>query len=264
MYDFANKISAAGIGQTHLFSVGQAGYIIKSSGGQLLGIDLYLSDCVERAEGHIGYKRLLPKILDPGELDFEGIIATHPHPDHFDIDAVPELMGNGNSRTRLFASMGCDKLVKQTQMEYFQDRITYVKADETYRVGDFKISFVNCDHGAGTPDAVGVIVEVDGKRIYEVGDTCLHLEWVNEIKVAGKPDVLILPINGAYGNLNEDEAAELSNELKPRLTIPCHYGMFASHGGDPGKFLNVMTKKYWELPVLLMTQGEHLVIEERL
>ena len=60
MNNFAIKIRTAPLGKTYLFSVGQAGYIMKSKSGQLLGVDLYLSDCVERIEGHMGYKRMLP------------------------------------------------------------------------------------------------------------------------------------------------------------------------------------------------------------
>ena len=46
MKDFAIKVLTANLGKTYLFSTGQAGFIIKSKSGQLLGIDLYLSDCV--------------------------------------------------------------------------------------------------------------------------------------------------------------------------------------------------------------------------
>ena len=76
MNEFALRVLTAPLGQTHLFSVGQAGFIIKSKSGQLLAIDLYLSDCVERVEGHAGYKRMLPKILKADELEFDAVIAT--------------------------------------------------------------------------------------------------------------------------------------------------------------------------------------------
>ena len=66
--DFALKVLTAPLGNTFLFCLGQAGFIIKSASGQLLGIDLYLSECVERVEGHIGFKRLLPKLLEPFDL----------------------------------------------------------------------------------------------------------------------------------------------------------------------------------------------------
>jgi L-ascorbate 6-phosphate lactonase len=254
--DFAIKVLTAKIGETHLFSVGQAGYIIKSKSGQLLGIDMYLSECVERVEGHIGFKRLLPKVLDPFELNFDYIITTHKHFDHFDMDAVPQLMSN--KYTRLYASMDCESIVKQLNMT--NERITYVKPGDMYTAGDFALEFVNCDHGMGTPDAVGIVVIVDGKKIYVAGDTCLRLDLSDEYIAKGPFDVMIAPINGAYGNLNEQECAELSNVLKPNLTIPCHYGMFASHEGNPGLFLEIMNGRYSENKFLLLAQGEKVTL----
>lgn len=253
---FGLQVLTAPLGKTHLFSVGQAGFIIKSKSGQLLGIDLYLSDCVERVEGHVGYKRMLPRILNPYELEFDVIIATHPHKDHFDDDSIPELMANG--RTQLFASVECEKDVRRLGMT--DDNISYVKPGEHYTHGEFTIDFVSCDHGTGAPDAVGVVVTVDGKRIYEAGDTCLRLDRVEEYRAKGPFDVMIAPINGMYGNLSAEDCARLADALQPKLTIPCHYGMFASHMGAPGEFYNIMTQQYPNNRFLIMTQGEKYTI----
>ena len=247
MPDFAtNILTAKG---PCLFAAGQAGFIIKSASGQLLAIDLYLSECVERLEGHKGFKRLLPQILGPSDLAFDAVVCTHPHLDHFDIDAVPEMAAKG---AKLFCSVDCEKLIRQTQMEYYQDQITYVKPRDTAQAGDFGLTFVNCDHGAGAPDAVGVVVRVDGKTVYEVGDSCLRLDRTADIPAS--PDVLISPINGMYGNMDSEDTARLAEALRPGLTVPCHYGMFASHGGDLKRFYDVMTEK--NLPFRLMRPGE--------
>ncbi|MCI8887569.1 MAG: MBL fold metallo-hydrolase [Hungatella sp.] len=249
MLDFAIKVLTARTGQTHLFAVGQAGYIVKSSSGQLLAIDLYLSNCVERLEGHKGFKRLLPSILSSSDLNFDAVVCTHPHLDHFDVDAVPEMVSKG---AKLFCSVECEKLIHQLQMEYYKDSITYVKPQESYGVGDFHITFVSCDHGTSAPDAVGVVVKVDGKTIYETGDSCLRLDRIGEIP---QPlDILVAPINGMYGNMNSEDVVNLAEILHPAVTVPCHYGMFASHGGDLKAFYDLMTAN--KLPFLLMRQGE--------
>ena len=250
MNDLAIKILTAEAGRTHIFACGQAGYIIKTSEGKLIAVDIYLSDCVERLEGHMGYKRLVPKVLLANEIEFDAVICTHPHWDHFDFDSVPAFMANG--RTRLYCSVDCEELVKQLKLEYFRDNITYIKPGSVVDEDGFALEFVNCDHGTGAPDAVGVVIHADGKRIYEAGDTCLRLDRVSEIKLP--LDVLIAPINGAYGNMNSDDCVKLAEALKPALTIPCHYGMFASHGGDPGRFMELM--KETGLKTLLMTPGE--------
>lgn len=256
MFDFAEKIRRAELGKTHLFSVGQAGFIIKSAGGRLLGIDMYLSDCVERVEGHVGYKRMLPKILEANELIFDSIIATHFHRDHFDVDSMKELMGN--HKTKLYAAYDCESDVDELAID--KSRVTFVKPGDSAVCGDFNISFINCDHGTGAPQAVGVIVEVDGYRLCEIGDTSLRLDRTGEYLSKGRLDVLIAPINGAYGNLNEEDCVTLAEAIQPELTIPCHYGMFASHGGNPGLFHNVMTEK--KLPYLIMTMGEKYTFEK--
>lgn len=256
MNDFAIKVLTAPEGKTHIFSVGQAGYIVKSKNGQLFGLDLYLSECVERVEGHIGFKRLLPKILGLLDLEFDCIVATHPHLDHFDMDSIPQLMSN--KRTRLYASVECEREVERQAM--LNDNITYVKPGDHFADGDFEIRFINCDHGDGAPDAVGVILTVDNKRILMAGDTCLRLDRTEEYLSEGNIDVMIAPINGAYGNLNEQECALLSNAIKPELTIPSHYGMFASHGGNPGLFYEIMTKQYPERNICIMAMGEGITI----
>ncbi len=252
MKEFVDRVLNAPFGRSWLFSVGQAGYIVKSASGRLLGIDLYLSDCVEPLEGHVGFKRLLPHILSPKELVFDALIATHEHYDHFDVDAMPDLMGNG--KTRLFASPKCLDLVERGGIE--DSRVVYVNPWDSFTVAGFHLTFTTCDHGEGAPDAVGVIVEVDGKRIFETGDTCLRLDRVDDYLALGPIDVLIAPINGMYGNLNEIQCAQLADALKPALTIPCHYGMFASHGGNLGVFYETMKKSFPENRYLLMTQGE--------
>lgn len=258
MNDFAIHVQTAKTGQTHLFSVGQAGFIIKSKSGQLLAVDLYLSDCVQRVEGHVGFKRLLPKILQPYELEFDYIIATHPHYDHFDMDSIPQLMSN--PKTRLLASVGCGKEVKRLMMS--GERVSYVKPGDTCVVGDFKAEFVPCDHGDGAPDAVGIVITVDDRKIYIAGDTCLRLDRAGEYRAKGNFDVMIAPINGKYGNLSEKECALLSRELKPDLTIPCHYGMFASHEGNPGLFYEAMKELCPERKFLMMCMGEELVLAD--
>lgn len=257
MNSFAAKVMTAPLGKIHMFSVGQAGFIIKSKSGRLLGIDLYLSECVEGLEGNMGFKRLLPKIMEADELEFDCIIATHAHYDHFDIHAIPQLMSNNH--TALYASVNCQTEVNRLCLE--SRRITYVKPKERCQCGEFLLEFVPCDHGGSAPDALGVIVTVDGRKIYEAGDTCLRFDYVEELKKKGVFDVLIAPINGTYGNLNEMECAQFVGELKPKLSIPCHYGMFALHEGNPGKFYEIMKKKYPDCPVLLLTMGEGLVME---
>ena len=246
----------APLGSTHMFWVGQAGFIIKGAEGKLLGIDLYLSECVEHVEGHVGYHRLMPQILGYDELELDVLIATHFHRDHFDIDALPRMMGNG--KTQLFCAYDCTGDVDRLKID--KSRTTFVKPGESHNCEGFHMDFIRSDHGAGAPLEVAPIVTVDGKHILEIGDTSLHLDWKDEYLIAGALDVMIAPINGAYGNLTEEENVTLTKALRPNLTVPCHFGMFASHGGNPGLWKELLEEQLPEQKYTILTQGEGIVI----
>lgn len=50
MASFAQKVAAVKTqqGELTIFFVGQAGYIIKTASGKLIGLDMYLTDCCAR------------------------------------------------------------------------------------------------------------------------------------------------------------------------------------------------------------------------
>ena len=67
------------------------------------------------------------------------------------------------------------------------------------------------------------------KRIYAVGDSAYRDALIHEKTIGA--DLVILPINGAFGNLNETEAAFLAKNLQAGTVIPSHFWNFAEHGG---------------------------------
>ena len=140
------------------------------------------------------------------------------------------------------------------------ENTSYVRAGESADCGDFHFDFVECDHGKAAPDAVGAVITIDGRRIYMAGDTCLRTDRVAKLRELGPFDVVIGPINGAFGNMNEEEFAGFAYALGSRLTIPCHFGMFASHGGDPGRFLEIMKARYPDDKAFLMSLGEGIIL----
>ena len=249
MVSIASNILSSQAGKTHLFFLGQAGFIIKSKLGTVIGLDLYLSNCVERYDG---FKRLMPNLLHPYEITFDYLVATHAHYDHFDVDSIPFMLSN--STTRMFASERCRA---EAQRLHIADRsIDYVKVGDIREAKDIQLTFVFCDHGESAPDALGVIVQIDEWNLYFTGDTCLRLDKVDEIVADRKIDILVAPINGTFGNLSEAEAVSLCGAVKPRLIIPSHYWNFAEQHGDPGLFIKLLAEQIPTQKHLLMMAGE--------
>ncbi len=227
---------------------GQAGFVIESPESVRVGVDLYLSDCCER---YFGFKRLMPYIADAASLNLDVLTCTHAHYDHFDPDSVPIVLSN--PKTRLVAAY--DVRTEAERLGLKEEKITYIQEGDIITAGDIQIKAIPCDHGTETPHAIGLQICIQGKRIVIAGDTCFHEEYFTDEKVKGA-DVLILPINGAYGNLNEREAAEAVKLAKPKLAIPCHYWNFMEHGGNPATFVEELKKITSETSYLLMRPGE--------
>lgn len=244
------------MGESGIYYTGQAGFIFKSKAGTTIGVDLYLSDCVERFDG-LEMKRLSPKVVNPSDLLLDYVVATHCHLDHFDIDAMPFLMANHH--TKLLAAKDCKGFVETLQLDKM--RTVYMDEGDSIQCGDVTVQAVFCDHGTGAPEAVGLVINFDSIKIYIAGDTCLRMDKAPAIARYGPFDVMIAPINGAYGNLNETEAVQLCGFHMPKMMIPCHYWTFAGHNGDPGKFQKEIKEKLPGQDYLLMAAGEWAVIE---
>ena len=253
MQTFASKVLNTAIpqGEIGVFFLGQAGFILKTPKGELIAVDPYLSDCCNR---YFGFKRLMPYILSPEDLVFDYLVASHAHYDHFDPDSIPGLMANGKTQFigALDTAVECEKLG-------IKERVSFISVGDKVSLGSVTLTAIRCDHGEDTPHAVGLLFEIEDKKIYMMGDTAYRPEWLLEPQIQGI-DLLILPINGAFGNLNEKQAAQVVSILKPKLAVPCHYWNFAEHGGNPGVFKDQMEAIAPTRPYLLMRQGEGILI----
>ena len=251
MQTFASKVLHTAIpqGEIGVFFLGQAGFILKTPKGELIAVDPYLSDCCNR---YFGFKRLMPYILSPEELTFDYLVASHAHYDHFDPDSVPALMANG--KTQFIGALDTEEECVKLGIK---ERVSFIGVGDKVALGSVTLTAIRCDHGADTPHAIGLLFEIEGKKIYMMGDTAYRPDWLLDSQIQGV-DLLILPINGAFGNLNEKQAAQVVSILKPKLAVPCHFWNFAQHFGSPSLFMEEMQNICPDAKYVLLRQGELL------
>ncbi len=253
MENFAQKVLTTPVcdGQIGVFFLGQAGFVLKTAAGKRIAVDPYLSDCCER---YFGFKRLMPHILGADEIVFDYVVASHAHFDHFDPDSVPVLLGNG--KTEFVGALDTEEECRRLGIK---DRVRFITVGDRVDMGGIVLTAVPCDHGPDTPHALGLLFEAEGKKIYMMGDTAYRPDWQNNADLQNV-DLLILPINGAFGNLNAVEAAKTAAAFTPKLTVPCHYWNFAEHYGSPYEFMTNMKELCPDVPYLLMRQGEGMLL----
>ncbi|MCB9593321.1 MAG: MBL fold metallo-hydrolase [Sandaracinaceae bacterium] len=109
-------------------------------------------------------------------------------------------------------------------------------------VGDATITFVPAQHfsgrGVGDRDRTlwgGLVLEVDGRRVYFAGDTGMNGPMFEQIRErCGAPDLALMPI-GAFRpewfmsrvHVSPAEAVEAARLVGARVSVPIHFGAFA-------------------------------------
>lgn len=235
-----------------VFWLGQAGFLIKTAEGRQIAIDPYFSDCVQRLipkEG-LGFKRLMPPPCEASELDLDVLIISHEHNDHFDVDAVRDLV---KDKTQVYTNQIV--AAQMEEMGFCKEQVHVMKKGEWEDLGEFRLLPVDCDHGELAPEAMGMILDFKFAKLYYAGDTALTLERL-KVPMAMQPEVAILPINGAFGNLNGAEASKYAGLLKCKTCIPCHFWTFPLHHGDPQEIIDNIGKDAPDCELALLTQGE--------
>ena len=134
-------------------------------------------------------------------------------------------------------------------------RISILEKGLVLNYGEFTLTGVAADHGDLAPSALGVILQVGDIKIWHVGDTAYRPDLWQDVFQMGI-DVIIVPINGAFGNLDGVEAARLARDARAQVAIPCHFWMFAEHGGSPAQFLDACKIDAPGVKPLLMSQTE--------
>ncbi|MBT2581635.1 MBL fold metallo-hydrolase [Planococcus sp. ISL-109] len=201
------------------------------------------------------FKGWLKSLIPLSEWDdITHIFVTHGDPDHYwyadriaekssasiicnktmiqEIDGKPLLLGPRNRG-----------LAFTTEV----DNLHTIAPFETIKVDDMDITGVKTAHGPLTIKlgpfsktlkpgpkerigwgSIGFEIRLDSKVIINLGDTLIHRE---EWKTINSPDILMTPIGGGkvHNTMDEDEALETVEMIKPKLVIPCHYNCSAFH-----------------------------------
>lgn len=164
--------------------------------------------------------------IDPIELgnaepaDF--ILITHAHPDHFSIRDIKSLL-------KVETIIVCPKGVSK-KLRNIPNKIHMLRPKEHLRLEGIRIEttpayntksiFLWIKAHPKSKQNVGYVLTLkNGMKVYHAGDT----DYIPEMKELNNVEVALIPIGGDNLTMNEEEAAKIINEIKPRITVPIHY-----------------------------------------
>ena len=159
---------------------------------------------------------------------------THSHWDHFSLEDIKRIIKKDTT-------IVCPKTIEEDVKKYFDNELCLVEPNNAYSAQNIKFETFhsyNLDKPYHPKDNnwVGYTIIIDGQKITIVGDSDNTPE-LNQIKT----DILLVPIGGEY-TMNADEAAELTNNIKPKKVIPTHYGEIVGNKNLGEEFKNLINK----------------------
>lgn len=243
-------------GKLGIFWLGGAGFAFKTAGGKIVYVDPYLSDALDV---FYSWKRLpgSPIPFAPAEVVADLVLITHAHEDHLDPHAIPDIAAASHA---VFAGPTlCVEAMREWEIS--EERIVELNRGESQIIAGVPVSAVLAHHespaGAAQPDAVGFVLDLDGVVVYHTGDTLYHPD-LQTVK-AFKPDIMLVCINGQYGNMTPEEAARLTKEVEPAVVIPMHWGLVAENTADPVDFVAALAEEGSKARPVVIGPGDLLV-----
>ena len=252
MIDISGEIKKHKIEETNIdiYWLGGASFLIRSK-KKIIGIDLYLSDDCRKSNDE--YKRLVPPIINPINIELDYLIATHEHADHLDISSLVKFI-NPDTKTVLAGPKSVMDIANNIGSQ--ESKLRKLDRYEEIDLNGITLEAVYADHGEYSVDAIGLIIKIYDKNIYFTGDTCYRYDLPELIFLKEKVDILIVPINGNFGNPDPKDAAYITSWVNPEIVIPCHFGLFKEQGGNPGEFNEYCKEISPGTTVRILTVGE--------
>ena len=259
MKNLTQEIAATSVpqGSVAIWWLAQAGFVFKSSDGGVIYLDPYLSDVVDKLAG---FKRLSAAPVDIENVKADWLVSSHEHPDHLDTDAAP-IIAKNNPKCRFAGSLECGP--EYEKMGIPADRVLLMERGKKYTLGAVDVHTGTADHGEYSPNALALVLDFGKVKVMFTGDTCLNWEGLQPL-IDMKPDIVLPCINGSFGNLSGQDAAEVVAKASPRATVPCHFWMFNEHhvvpDGDLDTFCRACEAACPSVEVKLMTPGEGMIV----
>lgn len=185
--------------------------------------------------------------ISPDSLTPDVVLLTHAHGDHWgDTPAILKRTG-----ALLVAPY---EVVEYAKREHGHEKGHPMNTGGTWGFDWGRVTNTYARHSSSFPDgtygglASGFLLEVEGKTVYNSGDTCAFAEmaWIGEDY---EIDLAFLPIGDDF-TMGIREAVRCVEMLKPKLVVPVHYNTFPYVMADPEDFARRVADAGFEARVL--------------
>ncbi len=175
-----------------------------------------------------------PFKIDRNYNDADIIFITHDHYDHYSEEDIDKVI---NENTVIVIPE--ELLTKVLKKGINKNAIITVEPNQKYMVQGIKFETVPAYNTNKTfhPKEngwVGYVIEINEIKYYIAGDTD-----ITEENKKVKCDVAFVPVGGTY-TMDFKEAAQLVNQIQPKVAVPIHYGSVVGTKQDAEEFIKLL------------------------
>ena len=208
----------------------------------LEGIEVLCHSCIKFNKGEVIY--FDPFKIEKNYNDADVIFITHDHYDHYSEEDIDKVI---KEETIIVAPE--DLLTKLLKKGFERDNMVLVTPNQKYTVKGIEFQTipaynVNKQFHPKANEWVGYVLKIEGVTYYIAGDTD-----ITEENKKVKCDVVFVPVGGTF-TMDYKEAAELINEIKPKIAVPTHYGSIVGEKSDGVSFSKLVSPEI-EVEVLM-------------
>jgi L-ascorbate 6-phosphate lactonase len=215
--------------QAALWFLGQAGYVVRGA-GLTVTIDPYLTD--SGAAGAPEFTRLFPPPIAPEDFRVDLYLVTHDHLDHLDPETIRR--NRHHAATQFVAPRLAVRKLRELGVP--AERIHRLDSGEEWSWHGLALTGVFAlPTSTDVIDTTGYMLRFpNGRTVYHTSDTAFTPLLLTAAPSA--PEVLLVPINGKWGNLNVEQAVDVAAAVNPRFVLPNHYDLMALNAENPLTF----------------------------
>ena len=208
----------------------------------LESIEVLCHSCIKFNKGEVIY--FDPFKIEKNYNDADVIFITHDHYDHYSEEDIDKVI---KEETIIVAPE--DLLTKLLKKGFERDNMVLVTPNQKYTVKGIEFQTipaynVNKQFHPKANEWVGYVLKIEGVTYYIAGDTD-----ITEENKKVKCDVAFVPVGGTF-TMDYKEAAELINEIKPKIAVPTHYGSIVGEKSDGVSFSKLVSPEI-EVEVLM-------------
>ena len=208
----------------------------------LENIEVLCHSCIKFNKGEVIY--FDPFKIEKNYNDADVIFITHDHYDHYSEEDIDKVI---KEETIIVAPE--DLLTKLLKKGFERDNMVLVTPNQKYTVKGIEFQTipaynVNKQFHPKANEWVGYVLKIEGVTYYIAGDTD-----ITEENKKVKCDVAFVPVGGTF-TMDYKEAAELINEIKPKIAVPTHYGSIVGEKSDGVSFSKLVSPEI-EVEVLM-------------